>query len=796
MKRLIFSILFALVLVLSFSLVTMVPVAAAATLTVDTSLPNTPPNYHTIQAAIDAAFSGDTITVAAGTYTEYLHITTDGLTIEGAGIDVSIIDLDGLTPYWHYPGNSSFASRAGVLISGYLSPGTPAEVVENVTFKGFTVKNAGLNPPITATGTHTGADDALVLTDSTKSWTPGALVDQWVHNYGDRDTDYNPARSYGLITANTGTTVTATLSGSTGTEKDWDTGDPYLITPYEEFHNTYWVQNPNYDAVRGISIANGKNILIQDCKVTDSGYGGITTGVARLVGTHKYSEYVTVDNCIVTDHPVAGISIGNNVGPFAITNNVVENIGQPHYSDSSREYMGHGIQVSGKSSSLSASGLISGNTVRNNGFEGIILKNYADGITIEDNTVTGHNIDNDGAGIFFYGRSSNPANMKNNVIRNNVVTGNIRGIVAYYAQESTIEGNIITVDSGALAPGQEGIKIDGGNNMLVKGNTIEGDDGTGIRVQNTWNGIEAYANEIVDNTITNMGFPGIKVSSDAHDNTFTGNTISGVKFAGVFIYSGAHDNTFTGNTIAGTVTKTLYTSQPYQETQGDGVFLWGYSGLEAGTGNIFHYNSIYGNADDGMENQIAPTVVDATYNWWGDVSGPYHPGSWTYAAATITNPSGLGDEVTDYVLYEPWLGQGGFVTGGGTIWSSAGDYIWNLTAEGEANFGFVAKYKKGANTPDGHTNFVFEAGGLHFRSSEYDWLVTAGDTAKFKGVGTIEGASGIYKFMIWAGDGDPDTFRIKIWEEVNGSEDVVYDNGSQQAITGGNIFIHKEKGKK
>jgi hypothetical protein len=44
--------------------------------------------------------------------------------------------------------------------------------------------------------------------------------------------------------------------------------------------------------------------------------------------------------------------------------------------------------------------------------------------------------------------------------------------------------------------------------------------------------------------------------------------------------------------------------------------------------------------------------------------------------------------------------------------------------------------------------------------------------------------------MIWAGDGTPDTFRIKIWWEDNGTEVVVYDNGAAQAIGGGSIVIH------
>lgn len=90
--------------------------------------------YSTIQDAIDAASPGDTIIVDARIYNEYLHITTDNLTIDGAGIDQSIIDLDELTSYWHYSGcSSSYASRADVLISGYGSPDEGARGTITVT---------------------------------------------------------------------------------------------------------------------------------------------------------------------------------------------------------------------------------------------------------------------------------------------------------------------------------------------------------------------------------------------------------------------------------------------------------------------------------------------------------------------------------------------------------------------------------------------------------------------------------------------------------------------------------------
>ena len=91
--------------------------------------------------------------------------------------------------------------------------------------------------------------------------------------------------------------------------------------------------------------------------------------------------------------------------------------------------------------------------------------------------------------------------------------------------------------------------------------------------------------------------------------------------------------------------------------------------------------------------------------------------------------------------------------------------------------------------------FQFKAGGFNFHSDTYEWLVIAGNTAQFKGEGTVNGAldpnGNAYKFMLWAGDGSPDTFRIKIWSELDDVGTVVYDNGTDQAIDGGSIVVHK-----
>jgi hypothetical protein len=148
----------------------------------------------------------------------------------------------------------------------------------------------------------------------------------------------------------------------------------------------------------------------------------------------------------------------------------------------------------------------------------------------------------------------------------------------------------------------------------------------------------------------------------------------------------------------------------------------------------------------------------------------------------------VGDpECVMIAVYDP---SAGFVTGGGWIYSEPGDYRPDTSLEGKANFGFVSKYKKGATGPIGQTEFVFQTVDLNFHSSSYDWLVVNqnGSNAQFKGSGTING-QGDYKFMLWGTDGEPDMFRIKIWEE-NGGEIVVYDNGFNQPIGGSSIVIH------
>ncbi|MDX5480101.1 MAG: YDG domain-containing protein [Hymenobacteraceae bacterium] len=162
------------------------------------------------------------------------------------------------------------------------------------------------------------------------------------------------------------------------------------------------------------------------------------------------------------------------------------------------------------------------------------------------------------------------------------------------------------------------------------------------------------------------------------------------------------------------------------------------------------------------------------------------------------------EEVVYLPIYDP---NGGFVTGGGWINSPKGASVKYPDATGKANFGFVAKYKKGSHQVEGNTEFQFSAGNLNFKSSSHDdmRLVISGAKASYKGRGTING-TGDYGFMLVATDGQVnggggvDKFRIKIWNGSNESS-VVYDNqmgaGDDEnpvtALGGGSIVIHEVK---
>jgi len=79
------------------------------------------------------------------------------------------------------------------------------------------------------------------------------------------------------------------------------------------------------------------------------------------------------------------------------------------------------------------------------------------------------------------------------------------------------------------------------------------------------------------------------------------------------------------------------------------------------------------------------------------------PGIYTIMLTFTDDDTGSCQSIFRYiVVYDP---EGAFVTGGGWIDSPEGAYAPDPSLTGKANFGFNAKYKKGANEPIGNTEF-------------------------------------------------------------------------------------------
>lgn len=211
---------------------------------------------------------------------------------------------------------------------------------------------------------------------------------------------------------------------------------------------------------------------------------------------------------------------------------------------------------------------------------------------------------------------------------------------------------------------------------------------------------------------------------------------------------------------------------------------------------VGHVLDVSGTVSDPGSNDVQTCTIA-----WGDgtTSGPSatcnfshaYPTSDVYTATMTVTDDDSGSSTASFtvVVYDP---SAGFVTGGGWFDSPIGSYLADPGLTGKATFGFTSQYKKGATVPTGNTQFQFSAGGLTFHSSSYDWLVVAGArSANFKGTGSLDGVSG-YKFMVWAGDGTPDSFRIRIWSNPDGTG-VVYDNNANTALGGGQVVIHTKK---
>ncbi|MGQ9530912.1 MAG: right-handed parallel beta-helix repeat-containing protein [Candidatus Bathycorpusculaceae bacterium] len=203
-------------------------------------------------------------------------------------------------------------------------------------------------------------------------------------------------------------------------------------------------------------------------------------------------------------------------------------------------------------------------------------------------------------------------------------------IIEYGLNGVTVENGALNIQECAIRQNSEnGAAILGGyvsiENCELLNNTIGGifiSEGSQVKVQNNvisgnGDGIILSGNltseiSITQNEISFNQHSGILCEANKYDNTLIlNNTISKNSF-GFYISSDA----------------ATYITRNYILNNSIGVFY------ESGTSHKAHFNDIYGN-NMGMDVSYGASV-DATYNYWGSKSGPYHK---------TLNPHGKGDHV-------------------------------------------------------------------------------------------------------------------------------------------------------
>jgi parallel beta-helix repeat protein len=619
--------------------------------------------YSTIQRyAINKAQNGDTVQVLPGLYPETLNIEGFGnLSIVGDDRDTVIVKP---------------TSTLGWLIPGYpqYDPGRQAVVrvvgstdidISNITFDFDTVKGNDVYGVLY--WNSTGTLDNNVLKNMSVPDASGGYSEITSY-FRAPDLPYADAARASVTVKNSVFTdtgrvgilthdfVNATIQGNTFTKTTDDFG--YAIE----------MGSASTGKISANTISDFDTPALSDGSTVAGIYieNAFTNGLSGIVKPVEVSD----NNNIYGNQ--YGVYIGNEWDGYAgdvdinVTltgNNIHDNKdGGVYVADEDREY--------GSSVTLNASG----NAVANNGDVGYWFNTDGDGelhATVSDETITGPG-QADGVRIVDSACGASASLYDVTIGPDNDISGNDNGLFLDCVSGVVITGNEIHHNLNRSGYAGVGIDLWGDNdNNQILNNVIYENDRQGIFVGNcdfagtdgecTTAGTPiSTGNTIRGNVIHNNGRPtnpnppdasayGIQLWN-ADGNTIADNEIYGhvgwfpypldyptYDFAQGIYLTDSNSNTVTGNNLH----NNNYGVGVYGPSRGDGS-------------NHINFNTIAGNTGYGVRNISGSAfVVDATNNWWGDVTGPSH---------LSTNPEGYnagsGDKVSDYVLFNPWQTHG------------------------------------------------------------------------------------------------------------------------------------------
>jgi len=283
-------------------------------------------------------------------------------------------------------------------------------------------------------------------------------------------------------------------------------------------------------------------------------------------------------------------------------------------------------------------------TIVGNGSAGTIIDNgngWVHGVVIDADhvNISGFTVRNNAR----HGIMVNTSSMYGNIFDNNL-SGNGRSGIALVTQPGI--GHMTIRDNTISHNGNHGVMVQSatGHNIIIH-NNIYSNAQRGISIS------KAPENTVENNTVHGNRF-GIYLSGNCNDNVLRNNTVENNTDDGITV-SGNH-NRLRNNTVKNNGDIGIDVAGAHNTTIADSVITGNSYGIEVRSGaeNVtVHDSTIDGNSDYGLSAAANGGIeVNAVENWWGSDSGPHHP---------TANPNGTGDNITDHVLFDPWLGKTG-----------------------------------------------------------------------------------------------------------------------------------------
>lgn len=266
-----------------------------------------------------------------------------------------------------------------------------------------------------------------------------------------------------------------------------------------------------------------------------------------------------------------------------------------------------------------------------------------------NNTVYLCNIYSNGMGIGLYFSSNN------NLINACHIYNNYDGMLLFESSNNILTNNIL---DNAYNFGVYGLDIANYYHKIDPSNKINGKPIYYIVEQNnlTFNetmdigylGLVSCNRILIKNLNLTNNIQGLLLANTSHSTLYASDIYNNCE-EGIYLFSSSNNTIEACDVYSNYYGIKLYHFSNATHIRGCNIYnnSWGIWTLLSLTGET-HNSNIYNNTNYGIYNYNLELqyILNATYNWWSSSTGPYHP---------TTNPNGDGDNVTDNVLYDPWL---------------------------------------------------------------------------------------------------------------------------------------------